>query len=69
MLYDNTIETNSLSMEDMNMKKWNEAEIVELNIAETADGKVPGLNEGYVFNDDIAEAITEFIQEVISGLN
>ena len=46
------------------MKKWNEAEIVELNIAETADGVVPGLNEGKVFNDDIAE----FVQELLSGI-
>lgn len=27
------------SMEDTKMKKWNAAEIVELNIAETANGK------------------------------
>ena len=43
----------------MNMKKWNEPEVSELNINETANGKFDFLWEGKFINNDLLEAIED----------
>ncbi len=68
-----------LSMEEIKMKKWNEAEIVELNIAETAglfddikdawDTATGKINWGDGIQDPnaVGETIEQFFKDIFGG--